>query len=63
MNDLQEAIATTSMRAFNEGVSRERNSIIELLEKHKQETACSCAGCEEWLNAFDFLIAEIKQGS
>ncbi len=63
MNDLQEAIATTSLKAFNEGVLRERANILSLLEKHKQETACPCKGCEEWLSAFDFLIAEIKQGS
>jgi hypothetical protein len=62
MNDLQEAIATTSIKAFNEGVMRERHNIITLLERHKQETACPCSGCAEWLNAFDFLIAEIKQG-
>jgi len=63
MSDLQEIIATTSMRAFNEGVSRERNLVLKLLTDTKQETKCECEGCQSWKNAFDWLAAEILSAS
>lgn len=62
MSDLQEVIATTSMKAFNEGVARERDLILRLLRETKQDTKCECENCESWKNAFDWLASEI-QGS
>ena len=63
MSDLQEIIATTSMRAFNEGVARERDSVLKLLTETKQETKCECEGCQSWKNAFDWLALEIRNAS
>lgn len=60
MSDLQEVIATTSIKAFNEGVARERDLIIRLLNQTKQETKCECENCESWKNAFDWLVSEIQ---
>lgn len=60
MSDLQEVIATTSIKAFNEGVARERDLIIRLLKQTKQETKCECENCESWKNAFDWLVSEIQ---
>ena len=60
MSDLQDIIATSSIKAFNHGVLSERQHLISLLEKHKRETECDCPGCESWTNAFEFLIREIK---
>jgi len=45
MSELQDIIATSSIKAFNHGV------------KHERET---CHGCEEWMNALDFVIARIE---
>ena len=63
MSDLQEVIATTSMKAFNEGVARERDLILKLLIETKQETRCECENCESWKNAFDWLASEIRGAS
>lgn len=60
MSDLQEVIAKTTIRAFNEGVSRERDSILRLLAETKQETKCECDNCQSWKSAFDWLATEIK---
>lgn len=60
MSDLQEVIATTSIKAFNEGVARERDLILRLLMETKQETKCECENCESWKNAFDWLVSEIQ---
>jgi hypothetical protein len=60
MSDLQDIIATSSIKAFNHGMKAERQHIIQLIEKHKQETSCDCSGCESWTNAFEFLKREIK---
>jgi hypothetical protein len=60
MSDLQEVIAKTSMKAFNEGVARERDLILKFLAETKQETKCECENCQSWKNAFDWLASEIK---
>jgi len=60
MSDLQDIIATSSIKAFNHGMKAERQHIIQLIEKHEQETSCDCSGCESWTNAFEFLKREIK---
>jgi hypothetical protein len=48
------------MKAFNEGVARERDLILKLLIQTKQETKCQCENCESWKNAFDWLVSEIQ---
>jgi hypothetical protein len=63
MSDLQDVIAKTSMKAFNEGVSRERDLILKFLSETKEETKCECEGCVAWKNAFDWLAAEIRSVS
>lgn len=60
MSDLQEIIATSSIRWYNSGMRAERDNIIKLLAETKDETLCTCTGCEEWVNAFDFVIAKIE---
>jgi hypothetical protein len=64
MSDLQDIIATTSIRAFKSGYSfgrkEEQQHIIHLLDQHEQETNCDCPGCISWTNAFEFLKREIK---
>jgi hypothetical protein len=64
MSDLQDIIATTSIRAFKSGYSfgrkEEQQNIVKLLEQHEQETKCDCEGCQSWTNAFEFIIKEIK---
>ena len=60
MSDLQDIIATTSIRAFNHGMRAEREHIIRLLAETKDETLCTCDGCKEWVNAFDYVIARIE---
>jgi hypothetical protein len=63
VSELQEVIATTSIKAFNEGVARERDLILKLLTETKQETKCECENCESWKNAFDWLASEIRGAS
>jgi hypothetical protein len=63
MSDLQDIIASTSIKAFNEGVSRERDLILKFLSDTKQETKCECEGCVAWKSAFDWLASEIKSAS
>jgi hypothetical protein len=60
MSELQEIIATTSAKAFNEGVARERDLILKFLTETKQETKCECEGCVAWKSAFDWLASEIR---
>jgi hypothetical protein len=60
MSDLQDIIATSSIKAFNHGMQAERNHVLHIIEKHKLETQCDCSGCESWTNAFEFLKREIK---
>ena len=60
MNDLQSIIADSSIRAFNHGMRAEREHIIRLLAETKDETLCTCEGCKEWVNAFDYVIARIE---
>lgn len=59
-SDLQEIIANTSIKAFNEGVSRERDFVLRFLMNTKQATKCECENCQSWKSAFDWLIEEIK---
>jgi hypothetical protein len=63
MSDLQEIIASTSIKAFNEGVSRERDLVLRFLMNTKQETKCECENCQSWKNAFDWLATEIRNTS
>jgi len=44
MSELQDIIATSSI----------------LLAETKDQTLCTCHGCEEWMNALDFVIARIE---
>jgi hypothetical protein len=60
MSDLQDVIAKTSIKAFNEGISRERDLILKFLEDTKEETKCECENCQSWKSAFDWLATEIK---
>jgi hypothetical protein len=66
MSDLNDLIAKTSVRAYNQGLRSERENIIRMLKDMKQHTECECAGCESWTNAFEFLIrtlnGEVKNG-
>jgi hypothetical protein len=43
MSDLQDIIATSTIRAYNSGMEQERNRILKMLneEIHKQEEAAS----------------------
>lgn len=60
MSELQDIIATSSIRWYNSGMKAERDSIIRLLAETKDETLCTCDGCKEWVNAFDYVIARIE---
>ena len=60
MSELQDIIATSSIRAFNHGMQAERQHVIQLLEQHKLQTECDYLGCESWTQAFEFLIQEVK---
>jgi hypothetical protein len=60
MSDLQDLIASSSIRAFKHGMQHEREHTLELIQKHKIETKCDCPGCESWTNAFEFLAREIR---
>ena len=60
MNDLQEIIASNSIKAFKNGMQHERNHIIQLLAETKDQTLCTCHGCKEWLNALDYIIARVE---
>ena len=60
MSELQDIIATSSIRWYNSGMKAERDSIIRLLAETKDETLCTCDGCKEWVNAFDYVIARIQ---
>jgi hypothetical protein len=60
MSELQDIIATSTVRAYNSGMRAERQHIIRLLAETKDQTLCTCHGCEEWLNALDYIIARIE---
>ena len=60
MSQINDLIATTSIRAFNQGMQAEREHIVKLLAETKDETLCTCSGCKEWVNAFDYVIARIE---
>lgn len=60
MSQINDLIATTSVKAFKHGMQAERDHIIRLLAETKDETLCTCDGCKEWVNAFDYVIARIE---
>jgi hypothetical protein len=60
--DLQSIIASASIKAYNQGLRTERERVVRLLRDLKEHTACDCAGCESWVNAFDYLMAEVVKG-
>jgi hypothetical protein len=60
MSQINDLIATTSVKAFKHGMQHERDHIIRLLAETKDETLCTCDGCKEWVNAFDYVIARIE---
>jgi hypothetical protein len=64
MSDLQDIIVNSSIKAFKNGyhfgANKEQQRIVELIDKHEQETSCDCSGCLAWTNAFEFLKMEIK---
>ena len=62
MSELQDVIATSSIRAFNMGVIKERERVIGILNQHEAETKCECEGCQSWINAFELLKVEINGG-
>jgi hypothetical protein len=59
MSELQDVIATSSIRAFNMGVRKERERVLGIINQHEAETKCDCDGCVSWINAFELLKAEI----
>lgn len=59
MSDLHEIIATCTKRAYDSGVNAQRNNVVKLLESIKKETTCTCTNCEQWINAFEFIIAKL----
>jgi hypothetical protein len=60
VSQINDIIATSSIKAFNHGMQAERDHIIRLLAETKDETLCTCDGCKEWVNAFDYVIARIR---
>jgi len=60
VSDINDLIAKTSVRAYNQGLRTEREQIIKMLEEMKQHTECECSGCISWTNAFEFLMAAIR---
>ena len=60
MNDLQDVITRTSMKAYNAGLQREREHLIQLLRQFKEKTECQCSGCDSWKNAFDWIVLELE---
>lgn len=62
MSELQDVIATSTVRAFNVGVIRERERILGIINQHEAETKCECEGCVSWINAFELLKVEITHG-
>jgi len=59
MSELQDVIATSSIRAFNMGMRKERERVLGIINQHEAETKCDCDGCVSWINAFELLKAEI----
>jgi hypothetical protein len=60
MSEINDLIARTSVRAYNQGIRTEREHIIKMLQEMKQHTECDCSGCVSWTNAFEFLMEAIK---
>jgi len=60
MSELQDIIATSTIRAFKHGMEHERQHIIGILTEARDQTSCSCDGCKEWLSALDYFIARIE---
>jgi hypothetical protein len=60
VSDINDLIAKTSVRAYNQGLRTEREHIIKMLQEMKQHTECDCSGCDSWTNAFEFLIRELN---
>lgn len=60
MNDLQDVITRTSMKAYNAGLQREREHLIKLLREFKERTECQCSNCDSWKNAFDWIVLELE---
>lgn len=60
MSDLQDIIATCTKRAYVSGINAHKQDILKLLTEAKNDTKCTCDNCEQWLNAFEFLIAKIE---
>jgi hypothetical protein len=60
MSELQDIIATSSIKAFNHGMQHEREHILRVLAETKDQTLCTCHGCKEWLNALDYVVARIE---
>lgn len=55
-----ETLIAISNEGYRNGIATERERIIKLLAETKDETLCTCHGCEEWLNALDYVIARIE---
>lgn len=60
MSDLQEIIANTSIKAFNQGVARERDLILKFLSDTRTNTTCECENCQSWKSAFDWIELQVK---
>jgi hypothetical protein len=60
MSDLQDVIATSTKRAYISGINAEKRDLIKLLKQKKLETTCACENCQQWIGAFDFLIATVE---
>lgn len=60
VEEINEVINGILQLSFDRGREFEKNNLLTLLERHKQETHCDCEGCESWTQAFEFLMAEIK---
>lgn len=61
MSELQDVIATSTIRAYNHGMRTERERILRIINQHEAETNCNCNGCESWINAFELLKVEINE--
>lgn len=65
MSDLQEIIATSTVRAYNSGIQQERNRILQMLgnEIKKQEEAASTldeTGILIGLKKAELYVKELK---
>lgn len=60
MSDLQDVIARSTIKAFNQGINAERERVLRIINDHEAETKCQCDGCISWINAFELLKVEIN---